>query len=616
MNKRQKKTLFRIVIAASVFVFSMFAGKLPMLQIIFLFTAYLSCGGDILFAAVRKIFTGQIFDEEFLMSAATIGAIALGEYNEAVMVMLLYQTGELFQSVAVGKSRKSIKELMKIKPDYATLILEDGEFKLPPEEINVGDIILVLPGEKVPLDGVITEGRTSFDSSSLTGESIPITADYGDRAVSGMINLESPVKIKVTAPYEESTVAKILQLVEQSAANKSVSEKFITKFSRKYTPCVFAAALITALIPPIMFGLPFSVWVKRALVFLIVSCPCALVISVPLTFFGGIGAASQKGILIKGSNYIERLSKTHCIAFDKTGTLTCGKFTVTEINSQGIEKEKLLELAAMAESHCVHPIAKSIVEAYKGEIDKARVKNVTMVSGGGVIADVDGENILAGNSKFLKDNGIDIENIQENGTIVYVAKGGKYIGNIVIEDKVKSDALQTIKDLNDMGIRKAVILTGDNYGVAKKVADKLGIKKIYARLLPQEKVETALDIKETGKGTFVFVGDGVNDAPVIACADVGVAMGALGTDAAIEAADVVIMNDSLSALSDLIRISRRTMSIVKQNIIMALSVKFAVMILSAAGLANMYGAVFADVGVMIVAILNAMRNLFVVSGNK
>lgn len=612
MNKRQKRTLARIVVSAVVFALSLLLSKMPVLKLMLLFTAYLVVGADILLAAVRKIFSRQIFDEEFLMSVATVGAIALKEYHEAVMVMLLYQLGELFQSIAVGKSRKSIKELMKIKPESATLVTDSGEVKLPPEEISVGDTILVVPGEKVPLDGVISDGETSFDSSSLTGESIPVTAGCGDRAISGMINLESPVRIRVTSTYKESTVAKILQLVEQSAANKSVSEKFITKFSRKYTPCVFAAALVTALVPPLIFGGAFAVWVKRALVFLIVSCPCALVISVPLTFFGGIGAASKKGILIKGSNYLEMLSKVRCIAFDKTGTLTQGGFSVVKVAPVNVKQEELIELAALAESFSIHPIAKSIVTAYGKELDKTRVKNVTGVSGCGVMAEVDGDSILAGNKKLLEDNAITVADAAEEATVVYVARNGEYIGSIILKDKIKEGAADAIKRLQKMGITRTIMLTGDNYTAAAEVGDKLGISNIYAKLLPQEKVEIALKLKEEEKGALAFAGDGINDAPVLSCVDVGIAMGALGTDAAIEAADVVIMNDSLSALCDLLMISRSTMRIVKQNIFVALTVKFAVMILSTAGLANMYGAVFADVGVMILAVLNAMRNLFLI----
>lgn len=610
MSKRQRKNLIRIILAAITFALSFLSGENQILRGILLFTAYILVGGDVIFSAVRKIFSGQIFDEELLMSLATVGAIALKEFHEAVMVMLLYQVGELFQSIAVGKSRKSIKSLMKIKPEFARLLRDGEEIKLPPDEATVGDIVLVLPGEKVPLDGVIEEGETSFDCSSLTGESVPVGGMSGDKAIAGTINLDSPVKVCVTSLYSQSTVAKILQLVEESSLNKSEPEKFITKFSRRYTPCVFAAAILTALLPPLVFKAPFGIWVERALLFLIVSCPCALVISVPLTFFGGIGAASKKGILIKGSSYLEILSKVKSIAFDKTGTLTEGGFSVVKTEPHNISEEELIETAALAESYSIHPIALSILEQYGKEVDKTRIDDITSVSGCGIIAKIDGETVCAGNKKLFLDNGITVDSTEENATVVYVAKGGKYLGSITLEDEVKPDARKMLNRLRDMGINRTVMLTGDNPAAAEKAAQSIGIGEVYAKLLPEEKVEKAIKIKETTSGKVAFVGDGINDAPVISCVDVGIAMGALGSEAAIEAADIVIMNDSLDALCDAIQLSKKTMRIAKQNICVSLAVKIGVMVLGLMGLTNMYGAIFADVGVMVLAVLNAMRNLY------
>ena len=609
MNRRQKRNLFRIIIAAVIFAASFFAGKFEAAKTVLQLTAYLTVGYDVLLSAIRKIFSGNIFDEEFLMTLATAGAIIMQEFPEAAMVMLLYQTGELFQGIAVGKSRRSIKELMKIKPDFATVLRNGEEVKLPPESVEKGEIILVLPGEKVALDGVIVEGRTSFDASSLTGESMPIGAERGDNTISGMINLDSPVKIRVSGVYAESTIAKILHLVETSSAHKSQSEKFITKFSRKYTPCVFFAALLTAFLPPLLFGQPLSVWIRRALVFLVVSCPCALVISVPLSFFGGIGAASRKGILIKGSSHLEMLSKVDSIAFDKTGTLTRGGFFVTKITALNANEQMLLELAALAESYSNHPIALSIAKAYGKEIDKERVKNVLNIPGRGIKALIDGKEVLAGNSLLMKDNEVDFQDINENATLVHIALQGEYMGCISLSDEIKSDAENSIRNLKKNGIKRTIMLTGDNAAAADRVAGKLGIDEIYSGLLPQDKVELALKLRDRGDGKFAFAGDGINDAPVLSGVDVGIAMGALGRDAAIEAADVVIMNDSLSAVNEAVKISRKTMRLVRQNIVISLVIKFGVMTLSACGFDNMYAAIFADVGVMILAVLNAMRML-------
>lgn len=607
MSRRQKKNLIRIIIAAGVFAVSFFFGYIKSIQIALQMAAYLIVGYDIVLSAGRKIFSGQIFDEEFLMSLATAGAIIMGEFPEAAMVMLLYQLGELFQGIAVGKSRNSIKELMKIKPEFATVLRDGQEIKLPPEKVERGELILVLPGEKVALDGIIEEGRTSFDSSSLTGESLPVEAYEGDRAISGMINLQSPIKVRVSGVYEESTVAKILHLVETSSAHKSHSEKFITKFSRRYTPCVFLAALLTAFLPPLAFGQPLAVWVRRALVFLVVSCPCALVISVPLTFFGGIGAASKKGILIKGSSHLETLSRIDKIAFDKTGTLTEGGFSVTEIKPHNVSERELLEIAALAESFSNHPIALSIVKKYGQNINKDRIKDVINFPGNGITALIDGKEVLAGNASMLTERGISIPDNISEGTLVHLASDGVYMGYIVLSDMIKADAKNTIALLKKLGVRHSIMLTGDNKSVAQKVAEDLGIDETYWELLPQDKVEIALSLKE--KGRLAFAGDGINDAPVLSCVDVGIAMGALGSDAAIEAADVVIMNDSIWAVADAVKLSKRTMRIVRQNIVISLAVKFGVMVLSAMGFDNMYAAIFADVGVMMIAVLNAMRML-------
>ncbi len=609
MSRRQKKNLIRIIIAGVVFALSFFFGNIEIIQPALQLAAYLIVGYDVLLSAGRKIFSGQIFDEEFLMSLATAGAIIMREFPEAAMVMLLYQLGELFQGIAVGKSRKSIKELMKIKPEYATVLREGQEIKLPPEKVEKGELILVLPGEKVALDGIIEEGRTLFDSSSLTGESLPVEASEGDRAISGMINLHSPVKVRVSGIYEESTVAKILHLVESSSAHKSHSEKFITKFSRRYTPCVFLAALMTAFLPPLAFSQPLAVWVRRALVFLVVSCPCALVISVPLTFFGGIGAASKKGILIKGSTHLETLSKIDKIAFDKTGTLTEGRLSVTEIKPCNVKKEELLEMAALAESFSNHPIAVSIVHAYGQDIDKGRVKEVVTLPGNGITAQIDGKDVLAGNAGMIAQRGINIPESIYKGTVVHIAADGVYMGYISLSDKVKADAKAAIVNLRKTGVKHSVILTGDNKSVAQEVAKDLGVDKAYWELLPQDKVEVALSLKKEGKGKLAFAGDGINDAPVLSCVDVGIAMGALGSDAAIEAADVVIMNDSLSAVIEAVKLSKKTMRVVRQNIVISLVVKFGVMLFSAMGYDNMYAAIFADVGVMMIAVLNAMRML-------
>ena len=605
MTKRQRKSLYKILISAVLILLSAIFVKNEYVKIVLFCIAYAVSGFKVLCSAVRKILSRQLFDEEILMSAATVGALILHEFSEAAMVMTLYQLGELFQSVAVGKSRKSIKDLMKLKADFATVIREGQEVRVTPEEILKGETILVIPGEKVAVDGIIEEGFSFFDSSSLTGESIPRELKAGDRVFGGMINIQSPVKIKTESVYTQSTVAKILNLIETSSLYKSKSEKFITKFSRKYTPCVFFAALLTAVIPTLVFGQSFPVWLRRALVFLIVSCPCALVISVPLSFFGAIGAASKQGVLIKGSEHIETLSKTDTIAFDKTGTITKGKFSVSKICALGISEEKLLEITAYAESFSNHPIALSIIEAYGKEIPKERIKNVVTVHGKGISAEIDGKRVLAGNRQLLIDNGIYVQDNDEDGTCVYAAYENNAAGFILLEDKAKENASESLRALKKAGIKRIVMLTGDNEKTALKVQREVGADEVYAELLPQDKVEKAIEMKKDG--VTAFVGDGINDAPVLSCVDVGFAMGALGSDAAVEAADIVIMNDDLSLIERAFTLSKKTMKIVRQNIALSLGVKFGVMALSISGFDNMYAAIFADVGVMIIAVLNSMR---------
>lgn len=605
MTKRQRENLYKILISAAAILLSVIFVKNEAVQTLLFCTAYALSGYDVLCSALRKIFSRQLFDEEILMSAATVGALVLKEFSEAAMVMTLYQLGELFQSVAVGKSRKSIKELMKLKVDFATVIRDGKEIKVIPEEISKGETILVIPGEKVALDGIIEDGYSFFDSSSLTGESIPRELKAGDRVFSGMINIQSPVKIRTESVYTESTVAKILNLVETSSLYKSQSEKFITRFSRKYTPCVFFAALATAIVPSLLFGQSLLVWFRRALVFLIVSCPCALVISVPLSFFGAIGAASKQGVLIKGSEYIETLSKVNTIAFDKTGTVTKGEFSVSQLCALDISEEKLLEITAYTESFSNHPIALSVVKEYGKEIQKERIKNVVTIHGKGISAEIDGKRVLAGNCQLLIDNEIDVPYKVEDGTAVYVAYDNRAAGFILLEDKVKENAAKSLQALKKAGIKRTVILTGDNEMTALKVRETIGADEAYAELLPQDKVEKVLQMKK--EGIIAFAGDGINDAPVISCVDVGFAMGALGSDAAVEAADIVIMNDDLSLLSGAVTLSKKTMKIVRQNIALSLGVKFGVMLLSIFGFDNMYAAIFADVGVMIIAVLNSMR---------
>ena len=575
--------------------------------------SYLVVGFEILKKAVRNIFRGKVFDENFLMTVATIGAFAIGEFPEAVAVMLFYQVGELFQSYAVDKSRKSIASLMDIRPDYAN-IEKDGKIeKVDPDEVKIGDIIIVKTGEKIPLDGVVVEGTSSLDTMALTGESVPRVVKTEDEVLSGCINKDGLLKIRVTKEFGESTVSKILDLVENASSKKSKSENFITKFAKYYTPTVVIIAVLLAFIPPIILKdfSTFSVWLYRALSFLVVSCPCALVISIPLSFFGGIGGASKMGILIKGSNYLEALANTETVVFDKTGTLTEGIFEVQDIYAEGIEKYELLRIVAHAENYSNHPIAKSVKKAYNKEIDENIIKNPQELSGKGIWANIDEKDILVGNEKLMVEEEIDFKKCDEVGTILYVAIDKKYVGYVLIADKIKQDSSKTIRELKTMNIKETVMLTGDKKEVGEYVAKKLNMDKVYTELLPDGKVEKVEELlkQKSEKGKLVFVGDGINDAPVLTIADIGVAMGGLGSDAAIEAADIVIMTDETSKISKAINLSKKTMRIVRENIIFAIFIKIAVLVLTAFGASTMWEAVFADVGVSVIAIINALRML-------
>ncbi|MBS4784853.1 MAG: cadmium-translocating P-type ATPase [Clostridiales bacterium] len=616
MTKKQKKQLYRILAAAAIYILASLLSKFAALPALAILAVYLICyvviGWDIVWKAVTNIMHGQVFDENFLMTVATIGALFLGEYAEGVAVMLFYQVGELFQSYAVSKSRRSISGLMDIRPDYANVV-RDGEIvEVDPDEVAIGEIIVVKAGERVPLDGVVTEGASSLDTSALTGESLPREVEIGDNVISGCINQTGTLRVEVSKEYGESTVAKILDLVENSSSKKSRSEAFITRFARYYTPGVVYAAIALAILPPLILSQPFSIWVFRALTFLVISCPCALVISVPLSFFGGIGGASKCGVLIKGSNYLEALADTETVVFDKTGTLTKGSFVVSGLYpAEGITSEALLETAAYAENESNHPISRSIRKAYEAEIDGSRLQNVQEIAGHGVQVTLDGKEVLAGNAKLMKQHDIPFQPVSEPGTVIYVAEDGRYLGALLIEDEVKPDAAAAIRDLKASGVRKTVMLTGDSDAVGQKVARQLGLDAAYTELLPADKVEhmERLLAETSEKGKLAFVGDGINDAPVLARADIGIAMGGLGSDAAIEAADVVIMTDEPSKIATAMRISRKTLRIVHQNIVFALGVKFVVLFLGAIGLANMWAAVFADVGVSVIAILNAIRAL-------
>ena len=619
MNKKQKKVLIRIIVAFVLLVILSFVPVGGWIQFALYMIPYLVIGYDILKKAVKGIMNRQVFDENFLMAVATVGAIALGDYKEGVAVMLFYQIGELFQSYAVGKSRRNISELMDIRPDYAN-VEQDGELvQVDPDEVEIGTVILVKPGEKIPIDGVIVEGTSNLNTSALTGESLPREAKEGDEVISGCINMTGLLKIRTTKEFGESTVSKILELVENSSSRKSRSENFISKFARIYTPAVCYGAVALALIPPIVrmvfMGLPadFGTWIYRALTFLVISCPCALVISIPLSFFAGIGGASKEGVLVKGSNYLETLSQTKYVVFDKTGTMTQGVFEVSGIYPAALSKEEVVEYAACAESYSSHPISKSLQKAYGKEIDKNRVTDVKEISGKGVTAQVDGRLVAAGNGKLMDQLGVPYTVCNEVGTLVYVAVDGKFAGCILISDLLKPHAKEAIAALKNAGVTKTVMLTGDTKRVADAVAAELGIHEVCSELLPADKVSKVEELlaKKSEKEKLAFVGDGINDAPVLSRADIGIAMGALGSDAAIEAADIVLMDDDPLKIAKAIKISRKCIRIVYENIYFAIGIKVICLILGALGIANMWAAIFADVGVMVIAVLNAIRALFV-----
>ena len=618
MNKKQKKVFTRIIVAA---VLMVVLSLLPIdgwLKFVLFMIPYLVIGHDILLKAWKGILNRQVFDENFLMAVATIGAILLGDYKEGVAVMLFYQIGELFQSYAVGKSRRNISELMDIRPDYANIEKEDGTLEqVDPDEVGIGSVIVVQPGEKVPIDGVIEEGRTSLNTSALTGESLPREVSVGDEVISGCINMSGVLKIRTTKEFGESTVSKILDMVENASSKKSRSENFISKFAKYYTPAVCYGALALAILPPLVrlmfLGMTpeWGDWVMRALTFLVISCPCALVISIPLSFFAGIGGASNAGVLVKGSNYLETLSQTKYVVFDKTGTMTQGVFEVSGVHHSSMDTEKLLEYAALAECHSSHPISKSLKKAYGKPLDPSRVTDVEEISGNGVTAKVDGVRVAAGNSKLMEKLGVDCMECHSVGTVVHMAVNGKYAGHILISDQIKPHAKEAIAALKKCGVKKTIMLTGDRREAARQVAEELGIDEVHSELLPGDKVaqvEKLLDEKGE-KEKLAFVGDGINDAPVLSRADIGIAMGALGSDAAIEAADIVLMDDDPLKISKAIRISRKCLRIVYENIYFAIGVKVVCLILGALGIANMWAAIFADVGVMIIAVLNAIRAL-------
>ena len=613
MSKGQKIDLVRILLALVLWIVVWLLPLDGYFKLIAFLVPYLVIGYDVLWSAVRNILHGQVFDENFLMAVASIGAFCVAQYPEAVAVLLFYQVGELCQGLAVGKSRKSIAALMDIRPDFARVLRDGKEETVDPQTVEVGETIIIKPGERVPLDAVVTKGETAVDTSALTGESLPCDKHVGDNVISGSINLNGLIEAKVRTAYAESTVSRVLDLVENSAAKKARAEAFITRFAKYYTPCVVIAAVLLAVLPPLILKQSFSEWITRALTFLVVSCPCALVISVPLSFFGGIGGASKLGILIKGANDLEALSKVDTVVFDKTGTLTQGRFEVTAVHAQEMSEAELLDIAALAESYSNHPIALSIIKAHGGHLDKSRVSSIEESSGYGVTAVIDGKKVSVGNDKLMHRAGVQWKDCHLPGTTVHIAADGVYMGHIVISDTVKPDAKEASLALKNNGVRKTVMLTGDNKKNGEAVAAELGLDEAKTQLLPDEKVAAVEELlqQKPDKRTLAFVGDGINDAPVLARADVGIAMGALGSDAAIEAADIVLMDDRLTGLSKAMRISRKTMRIVHQNIVFSLLVKLAVLVLGALGLANMWFAVFADVGVMILAILNAMRALHI-----
>lgn len=614
LTKKQKKMLKRIIVAAALCAVAYLVTYIFKLEGIFkllvFLVPYIIIGYDVLKKAGLNIIHGRVFDEMFLMAIATLGAIATGEYPEATAVMLFYQIGELFQSIAVGRSRKSIANLMDIRPDSAVVIRDGQEIEVSPDAVEIGETIVIKPGEKIALDGEVIEGTTTINTAALTGESMPVDSAVGDKVISGSVNLTGVIKVKTTSKFSESTVSKILELVENSSEKKAKVEGFITRFARWYTPCVVIGALLLAVIPPMFIdignGAEWVKWIKRALVFLVVSCPCALVVSVPLSFFGGIGGASKEGILIKGANYLEALSKAQIIVFDKTGTLTKGKFIVDDVHPSKVSVDELLDIAAAAESYSSHPVAESIINAHKGHIDKARLGQIEEIAGKGVKAEVDGNIYYVGNGSLMESIGADWHECHMTGTIIHISRESEYLGHIVINDEIKPDSKAALKDLKTLGISRTIMLTGDKKAVADHVASEVGVDEVHAELLPAQKVEHVESILSEGK-TTAFVGDGINDAPVLVRSDIGIAMGALGSDAAIESADVVLMDDKPSKIATAVKISRKTMRIVWENIIFALGVKGIILILGALGIANMWLAVFGDVGVLIIAILNAMR---------
>ena len=618
MTEKQKTMRLRIIATFIIYIplailqhMESFAPGDSLLWLFLYLIPYLLVGWDILYRAVRNIRNGQVFDENFLMTVATFGAFGVGEYSEGVAVMLFYQVGELFQSYAVNRSRQSITELMDICPEYAN-IEEDGVLKqVDPDDVSVGDVIVVKAGERIPLDGKVVFGESMVDTSALTGESVPRRVRTGDEIISGCVNGSGLLRVEVTKEFDDSTVAKILELVENASSKKAKVENFITKFARYYTPIVVIGAVILAVLPPLILRQPWTEWVRRACTFLVISCPCALVISVPMSFFGGIGAASRKGVLVKGSNYLEALSQMDTIVFDKTGTLTKGEFKVSQLNPVSMKEEELLELAAYGECYSDHPISRSILEAYGKELDRSRIGENREIAGRGMEAVVDGHRVLAGNSKLMKENQIPYESCPAPGTVVYLAVDGTFAGSIVIRDGIKEEAFAAIRELKEVGVRHTVMLTGDRKEAGEAVAKELGLDEVYTQLLPEDKVaqvERLLAAQEKGR-KLAFVGDGINDAPVLSRVDIGIAMGSMGSDAAIEAADVVLMDDDPSKIASIVRISRKTMRIVKQNIVFALGVKLIVLGMGAFGVANMWEAVFADVGVSVIAIINAMRAL-------
>ena len=624
MNKKQKKMLVRIIIAAALMIILHFVPVKGVIRFLLYLIPYFVIGYDILRKAFKGIMNHQVFDENFLMAVATVGAIIValsenGDYTEAIAVMLFYQIGELFQSYAVGKSRRNISELMDIRPDYANVEVDGKLEQADPDEVEIGSVIVVKPGEKVPIDGIIIDGSSTLNTSALTGESVPRDAKYGEEIISGCINLSGVLKIRTTKEFGESTVSKILDLVENSSSKKSKSENFISKFAKYYTPAVCYSALALAILPPVVRMLfmsaspEWATWIYRALTFLVISCPCALVISIPLSFFAGIGGASREGVLVKGSNYLETLSQTKYVVFDKTGTMTEGVFEVTGVYENTMDKEKVLEYAALAESFSSHPISKSLKKAYGREIDQTRVSDVEEISGHGIIAKVDGIDVAAGNYKLMKKLRLSYADSDKVGTIVHVAVNGKYEGDILISDRIKATAKEAIHALKKAGIERTIMLTGDSKTVADSVAKELGIDEVYSELLPSDKVAKVEELlaKKSRKSKLAFVGDGINDAPVLSRADIGIAMGAMGSDAAIEAADIVLMDDDPVKISKAIKISRKCLRIVYENTYFAIGIKLICLLLGAVGIANMWLAIFADVGVMIIAVLNAIRALFV-----